>query len=54
MASGPFALSSEVCMDKTKRSPIPEKTAQPKEEPKRSPDPPFVRGTIEPTTKKER
>jgi hypothetical protein len=47
-------------MDKTKQSPLPDKTAsQPKEEPpktsqSRTPDPTFVRGTIEPPTKKER
>lgn len=46
-------------MDKTKAPPIPDKTAsQPKEGAKtetRSPrDPQFVRGTIDPTTKKER
>lgn len=47
-------------MDKTKAPPIPEKTtAAPKEEPPRkvetqqqSPDPTFVRGTIDPPTKK--
>jgi len=43
-------------MDKTTKSPIPAKTASaPKEEPPRSKEgstPTFVRGTIDPTTKK--
>jgi hypothetical protein len=38
-------------MDKTKRSPLPEKTGAPKE-PSKQADPKFVRGTIDPPTKK--
>jgi hypothetical protein len=42
-------------MDKDKKSPLPEKTATVKEAPKldkQSRDPQFVRGTIDPPTKK--
>lgn len=39
-------------MDKTKRPPIPDKTKEGKTE--RKTDPQFIRGTIDPPTKKER
>ena len=40
-------------MDKQAKSPLPPKTGQPKEEPqKQSADPTFIRGTIDPPTKK--
>ena len=42
-------------MDKQAKSPLPPKTGQPKEEPQRekqSADPTFIRGTIDPPTKK--
>jgi len=38
-------------MDKTKKPPIPDKTKS-KEEPPQKTDPQFVRGTIDPPTKK--
>lgn len=41
-------------MDKAKKSPLPEKTGAPKPEQPKKADPDYVRGTIDPPTKKAR